>query len=132
MSIRIARYMTARPFIIGPTQTLLAARRMMRDRGVRHLPVVDQGRLVGILSERDLLLLQTFDGIDPDLVHVHEAMTIAPYSVPPDAHAVRTWRTMLKRRHGCVVVVDDGKVVGIFTASDALRALADHLEPANA
>lgn len=96
----------------------------MQAAGIRHLPVVDGERVVGIITERDIRMLEgcgrTID------VHVREAMTPEPYVVDADAPAARVCRTMADRKLGSVVVVTDAaKVVGIFCATDAVRTLAD-------
>jgi acetoin utilization protein AcuB len=57
--------MTVSPVVIGSERTLADAHRMMRERGIRHLPVVDAGALVGVVSQRDLYLAETLGGVDP-------------------------------------------------------------------
>ena len=124
MNLTIEAFMTPMPHSIGPDQTLTAAHEMMRNHDIRHLPVLQAGRLVGILSQRDLHLVETLEDVDPDEVTVEEAMTLDPYTVGPRAH-VRTVATeMAEHKHGSAVVMRDGRVVGIFTTVDALRALA--------
>src|SRR5690606_1318822 len=83
MTIRIERYMTQSPHTIGRDQTLAAAHRVMREHGIRHLPVLEGGKLVGIVSQRDLHLLETLDDVDPEQVEVSEAMTQDVYAVGP-------------------------------------------------
>lgn len=120
----VQRFMTVAPVVIGSDQTLADAHRAMRERNIRHLPVVDAGALVGLVSQRDLYLVETLDGVDPAAVTVREAMTPAPYAVPPDAPLDEVSATMAARKYGSVVVVDRGSVIGLFTTTDALRALA--------
>jgi acetoin utilization protein AcuB len=102
----------------------------MRARHVRHLPVLEGGRLVGVVSERDLYLLETLRGVDPGKEPVSEAMTEQPYAVSPEAKVHDVVREMLGKKYGSAVVVERGKVAGIFTRSDALRALEGLLQPA--
>ena len=127
MQNAIASMMTPSPHTIGRGQTLFVAHKMMIDHDVRHLPVLDGGRLVGILSERDLLLLESFSGVDPRAVTVEEAMTADPFVSSPSAPAGEVCRLMAKHKYGSVVVAEHGKVVGIFTAIDALRLLSDEM-----
>src|SRR5262249_21475810 len=130
MDKTIGKFMTPMPHSIGANQTMAEAHVMMRNHGVRHLPVLDGGRMVGIVSERDLHLAETLKHIDPKAVRVDEAMTLDPYAVGPHALLRKVAEEMAERKHGSAVVQQGGKVVGIFTTVDALRALASLLRPA--
>lgn len=120
----VQRHMTVGPVVISSDRTLAEAHRLMRERGVRHLPVVDRGVLVGVVSQRDLYQMETLRSVDPTAETVREAMAEAPYAVPPDAPLDEVASTMAERRYGSAVVVDRGAVIGVFTTVDALRALA--------
>ena len=120
----VRRYMTPEPVVTKSSRTLWDAHQLMRERGVRHLPVVDDGRLVGIVSQRDLYLLETLRGVDIATETVDEAMTADPYTVDPTTSVAEVAHTMAEHRYGSAVVVDRGEVVGVFTTTDALRALA--------
>lgn len=120
----VQRFMTVAPVVVRSDQPLADAHRAMRERNIRHLPVVDAGALVGLVSQRDLYLVETLDGVDPAAVPVREAMTPDPYAVPPDAPLDEVAATMAARKYGSAVVVDRGSVIGLFTTTDALRALA--------
>lgn len=120
----VERFMTANPVAIASDRTLAEAHRLMREKQIRHLPVVDEGRLVGVVSQRDLYLLETLQGIDPDAERVEEAMTAEPFTVTPDASLDEVASTMAEHKYGSAVVLDGGAVVGLFTTVDALRALA--------
>jgi acetoin utilization protein AcuB len=116
--------MTSSPATIEASRSLAEAHRTMRRHGIRHLPVVAGGSLVGILSLRDLHLLETLRDVDPEKVSVDEAMTRSPYTVEPGASVETVARTLAENKWGSAVVVDDGKVVGMFTTTDALKLLA--------
>lgn len=120
----VERFMSTAPVTIAPERTLAEAHRIMRERNIRHLPVVDGGRLVGVLSQRDLYLLETLHSVDPAQETVAEAMSRDPYAVGPDAPLERVALEMAERRIGSVIVVDGGAVVGVFTTVDALLALS--------
>jgi acetoin utilization protein AcuB len=62
----VADYMTPGPYMVGPYEPLPKAHELMREHGLRHLPVMDQGALVGILSDRDLNLVQTLAHARPE------------------------------------------------------------------
>jgi acetoin utilization protein AcuB len=120
----VQEFMTVGPVVIARGRTLSEAHRVMRERGIRHLPVVEAGRLVGLVSQRDLYLLETLEGVDPATETVEEAMTREPFAVPPGAPLDEVAEEMAERRIGSAVVVDRGSVIGLFTTVDALRALA--------
>lgn len=121
--MRIRELMTADPCCIQREEPLRNAHRLMRVRKVRHLPVLHGEQLVGLVSERDLFLLETVRSVDPEKEPVEEAMTEDPFAVAPDANVREVLEEMLAKRYGSAVVVERGRVVGIFTRADALRAL---------
>ena len=123
----IARYMTRQPWTIGSRASVFDATLRMREHGIRHLPVVDDGRVVGIVSDRDITWVQSTYR-DP-ATKVHEAMTERPYVVGRDALLADVARHMSAHKYGSAVVASDGTVEGIFTAVDACRALAELLTP---
>ncbi len=120
----VQEYMSVAPVVVSGDRSLAEAHRLMRDRNIRHLPVVEHGRLVGVVSQRDLYLLETVKGVDPGVETVREAMAPEPYAVPLDAPLDAVAATMAEKKYGCAVVVDRGSVIGLFTTVDALRALA--------
>lgn len=123
----IQKHMTASPHTIGQDQTLDHAARVMREHAIRHLPVLDGGQIVGLLSNRDIFLVESLEDVDPAEVTVEEAMSAEPYSVPPDAKLLDVVREMAEHKYGAAVVMDGRKVVGIFTTVDALNVLASLL-----
>jgi len=105
----------------------------MKARAIRHLPVVDRGRLVGILTDRDLrhVLLDPalHEGLEPaaQIVEnriVREVMTWAVIAVGPQTDLRQAARLMQEQKIGALPVVDAGRVVGILTERDVLRAFA--------
>ena len=97
---------------------------LMQEKKLRRLPVVDDdGRLVGIVVERDLLVaamryLQS-------RVEIGDIMTRNVVTVSPDADLVDVARTMLERKIGGLPVVEDGRLVGIVTESDIFRRFVE-------
>lgn len=123
----IQKYMTTQPHSIGEDQTMTLAHRMMREHRFRHLPVLKGGKLVGLLSDRDLHLVESLRDVDPDKVLIADAMTPAPYTVSPDSPLDDVVATMAQHKYGCAVVMQNDKLVGIFTTVDACRAFAEML-----
>lgn len=121
---RVSQYMTRLPHTIDHDQPLARAHELMRKYQIRHLPVVRNGRLAGVLSLRDLHLIETLPDIDAEQVPVEDAMTEEPYTVSPEEPLDEVAATMANHKIGSAVVMeDDGKIQGIFTTTDALVAL---------
>jgi acetoin utilization protein AcuB len=124
MKTPISAYMSKTPHTIGSEQTLSTAHDLMRKYGIRHLPVLHANKPVGIVSLRDLHLVETLSDVDLEKVPVEEAMTTDLYVVGPDTPLSDVAAVMVERKVGSALVVDGKKVVGVFTTTDALRVLA--------
>jgi acetoin utilization protein AcuB len=125
--------MTRQPWTIRKDAKMTQAHQMMRAHRIRHLPVLEAGKLVGVVSERDLHLIETLPGGDPDEVAVEEAMSEDVYVVHADDPVDTVVEKMADHKYGSAVVVDGhGAVQGIFTTVDALQVLADVLRTATA
>jgi acetoin utilization protein AcuB len=124
----IQKYMTTSPHSIGGEQTLATAARMMHEHHIRHLPVLSGGKLRGLLTDRDLKLVETFRDVDPAKLTVDEAMTEQPYAVSPETPLDEVVSTMAAGKFGSAIVVQNGHVVGIFTTVDACQALSELLK----
>jgi len=123
----IAEFMTPCPHSVGAEQPLLKAMEFMRTHHVRHLPVLHGGELVGMLSDRDVVLLENLADMLREEIDVEQAMSTEPFTVGSDAPLASVLKEMADRHLGSAVVVDNNKVVGIFTSSDAVRMLADRV-----
>jgi acetoin utilization protein AcuB len=123
----IEKYMTTLPHSIGRDQPLAAAHALMTKHRIRHLPVLEGGELIGVLSDRDLHLIETLHGVDPARVTVEEAMSTSVYAVTPQTKLDEVLSTMAERKYGCAIVIQNGHVVGLFTAVDACRSFAELL-----
>jgi acetoin utilization protein AcuB len=125
-TVTVRQFMTASPETIEAELTLAQARERMFGLSARHLPVVQGGELVGILSDRDIALVEALEA-DLTKVSVGRAMTASPFTCGPEAHLHAVADEMAHHKYGCAVIVDrdhPGHVVGVFTTTDALRALA--------
>jgi len=109
---------------VGRDQPLETAHAIMRKHAIRHLPVLEGGKLAGLLSQRDLYFVESLGGIDTNTVTVDEAMSQETYSVRADAPVEEVALDMAEHKYGCAVVMDGARVVGVFTTTDALHALA--------
>lgn len=121
--------MTALPRSIGIDARVLEARELMTEHDIRHLPVTDDGRLVGVVTQRDIALV-----LDPALdVPFHEELRVRTvclldaYVVEPETPLDAVVAEMARRRIGSALVARSGRLLGIFTATDACRLFATAL-----
>lgn len=124
---KVDKFMTTSPHTIGIDQPLSQAHAMMHKYKIRHLPVLQAGKLVGVLTDRDLHLVETLKDVDPEKVTVEDAMTPGPYSITPDAPLDEVAAEMAEHKYGCAVVLDNNHVVGVLTTVDLARVLAETL-----
>jgi acetoin utilization protein AcuB len=121
----IHRYMSPVPVAIQLSSDLATAVERMQQHEIRHLPVMDGEKLAGIVSERDLAIVESLAPNDWESIAVAEAMTPEPYAVQEDTPVHEVARVMADNRYGCAVVIDAaGHLRGLFTTTDALRLLA--------
>lgn len=120
--------MTTTPFAINSEASLSEAMDVMKDKKIRHLPVLKGGKIFGLISDRDLKSIFAFAGTNPKILKVGDICNDEPYLTKPDALLNEVAHEMAARKVGSAVVVDNGKLVGIFTATDACQALSDICE----
>jgi acetoin utilization protein AcuB len=135
--MRISKLMTRRLFTVSPEDTVETAVQHLRQRGVRHLLVLDGDELVGILSDRDLKralqpeqtkkkkvlgLGGLFFLLEPILVR--EIMTRDPLTIDPETTAQEAATLMIKNKFGALPVAKNGRLLGILTETDLLRFIA--------
>ena len=123
----VAQFMTEHPQVIEADLNLADARNRMASEGVRHLPVTREGRLVGMVSARDLMLLESLTEIDDERTLVESAMSVNPRVCTPETPVAEVLSLMEEKGVGAVPVVREGRVEGIFTSVDAVRILRDAL-----
>jgi CBS domain-containing protein len=140
----VSEYMTSMPASADEDLLLADAEQRMSVDNIRHLVVVSEGHVVGVLSSRDISLALSMRGADAKKLKVRDAMSEQPFVCSPDATLAEVCLTMEAHRWGCAIVVDKNDVVGVFTTTDALRAVRalatghpaapavkpDHLPPA--
>lgn len=127
---QVIAYMTPFPHSIDIDAPLAQAREMMRKGDFRHLPVTSGGAIVGIVTDRDIKLLLGPDFGNPDEreLKVYDAYIDKPCVVPASTSLATIARTMAQHHIGSVIVTKNDKLVGIFTVTDACRALAEIIE----
>lgn len=123
----IRKYMSTEPFTLQAAVHLDACQKLMTDKHIRHVPVVEGDKVVGLISDGDLHRFQSLNGVDPTKTELRAVMTQRPFTVSPDAPVDEVVREMAGKKYGSAVVVDNGHVVGMFTAVDAMSAFAELL-----
>src|SRR5687767_5332828 len=113
--------MTRAPVTIGPDDFLSEALRRMQSGGFRRLPVVSNGKLVGIVTERDLRAHQGY----LERTKVNGIMIEKPRTIDAESTLENAAQIMLERQIGGLPVLDHGRLAGIITASDVLRTFLD-------
>lgn len=127
---RVCDHMTPAPVCISMDADLESAVTLMQEHSIRHLPVMDGEVLAGVVSDRDLAMIESLVPEEWQQITVAEAMTPHPYAVPPDAPLCVVAKHMAQEKLGCAVITKpQGQVIGLFTTSDALRVLAHLTEP---
>ena len=134
---QVIAFMTPFPHSIDVDAPHEDAHKLMGEHRFRHLPVMSGGEIVGVLTDRDIKLVLGPDFGSPDEreLRVRDAYVERPCVVPASTPVAKVARVMAQNRIGSAIVTKHGKLVGIFTVTDACRALAeiigDHDEEAN-
>ena len=134
-SMTVRDIMAGDPTTLGRNDTLDLAEDIMNLGRIRHMPVVDDGNVVGIVSQRDLFrsALVTALGFgrktERNLIRtikIKEIMTEHVITISPDVSVKEAARVMIDKKIGCLPVVNGEKRVGLLTETDILRYFAEH------
>ncbi len=134
--LRVRDYMSSTVSTLSPDDRLLDADLLVRRAAVRHMPVVQDGQLVGLLTERDIrryapsILHSTQDEYNDifEQTKVEKVMTRQVKTISPDAPLAEAASMLYQERLGCMPVVENGALVGIITRTDILRFANDALQ----
>jgi CBS domain-containing protein len=130
--------MTPDPVTIDPSTTLPEANRLMKECGIRRLPVVEKGKVVGIVTLGDIREASPSNATALSIYELNyllarltvgEMMTRDAFTVAPDTSIEAAARIMLEHKIGGLPVIDDSRLVGIITESDIFRMLVMEGEP---
>jgi len=127
---KVIEHMTARVFRVAPRELIRAAWHLMREKQIRHLVVVENDVLRGILSDRDLLAAITWDAAGPQGIQdqVRDIMTKCIATLEPDATLAQAAQCMIDYKIGALPIADHGNLAGIITETDLLKAMVSALE----
>jgi CBS domain-containing protein len=123
--IKVGDFMTRDLVTVKETDDLALAESILRLGGIRHLPVVRDNQLTGLITQRDLLRASV-PGSAARGVFAEDVMTRNPTTVAPESSLAAAARILLRHKYGCLPVCEeDGTLVGIITESDFVRFAAD-------
>lgn len=126
ISIKVEEFTTVNPITVSQEDSLDKVKTIMMEKDIRHLPVIDNGQPVGIISNRDVNLTHRFD-LNFKL-KAKDIMTADPYTVSFEANLDDVAFEMSRNKYGSAIVMDNNdEVYGIFTSTDALNALIEVL-----
>ena len=126
----VSTLMTPFPYFVRPDEPVARVLALMREHDIRHVPVKQEDRVIGLISETDVRWLTRPRGVavDPESVRVHELPVPPPYAVELTAPLGPVLLEMARLHVGSAIVLRSGRLAGIVTESDVCRALGTVLE----
>jgi predicted transcriptional regulator len=134
VKLKVRDLMTEEVSALSTEDTALVAWDLMEEKHIRHVPVVEDGVVVGLLSERDLLRNALAGAVELPVsaqrdylrgIRIEEIMTSVPYTVEPESELAEAGRMLLEFKISCLPVVEGETLVGIITESDFVRRLVE-------
>lgn len=135
--MNVSKRMMRNPVFVDENDSMKKAMEMLKEREIRHLPVLKDGdKLVGIVSERDIKLASPSPATALEIreiyylldkVKVRQIMTRRPYTISPSAPIEEAALIMREKKIGCLPVVENGRLVGILTETDILDAFIESM-----
>ncbi|HEX4743281.1 MAG TPA: CBS domain-containing protein [Candidatus Limnocylindria bacterium] len=119
--MKVSEIMTREPSTLAPASTIGEAATIMRQDDCGSVPIVESGRLVGIITDRDIVIRVLAGGKDPKTTRVSEAMTADPVTVSPDTSVDEAQKVMAERQVRRLPVVEDGRLVGLVVIGQVAR-----------
>ena len=120
--MKVSELMTREPASVGPDSTLGEAATLMKQEDCGSLPVVEERRLVGIITDRDIVVRAIAAGKDAKTTRVADVMSADPITVRPDDDVDHAEHEMRERQVRRLPVVDDGRLVGMLVTAHIARA----------
>lgn len=122
--IPVSEYVTPNPVTVSPDTSLQDIIELLKNYEIRHLPVIEDNRPIGIISTRDIKMLEKHNNALSLLAR--DIMTPSPYTISPDTPLERAAFDLSNYKIGSALIIDqDNSLTGIFTTTDALNALIE-------
>jgi len=134
-AVTVRDLMTQNPTTLDRNETLDLAESIMNLGRIRHMPVVDDGKVVGIVSQRDMFrsaLITSLGfgrkttGALIKTIKIKEIMSEKVVTISPDASIKEAARQMMEKKIGCLPVLEGDRLVGIVTETDMLQYVVDN------
>jgi len=127
---KVGLVMTSFPYFVEASDTVATLERMMDEHDIRHLPVQEKGKVVGIVSERDLhhFVKRSATPEEKGGIRARDIMVGDPYLVAFNTPLSEVVSGMAARHIGSAIIMRRGKLAGVLTAIDVCRILSDYLE----
>ena len=123
----IEEFMTKIPRTVNIGDNIKTVKKLMSEHKIHHVPVLDQGKLMGIISERDLTFVSSIKNVNIDHASARDVMTADPFWVPPKTSLKKVCETMADQQIGSTIIADfNMNILGIFTYIDALKIICKH------
>ena len=123
----IQKFMTYEPVSIDGAFSIAEAQSLMKEKNIRHLPVMNGNKVIGIVSDRDILQAASLIDINPNKIAIEDICQTHVYSTTPETPLDHVVDEMARNHYGCAVIMQNGKLVGIFTTVDVCATLAEVL-----
>ena len=120
--MKVRELMTTEPVTVEPNATLGEVATLMKQEDCGSIPVVEAGRLVGIVTDRDIVIRGIAAGSDPRTQRVSAIMSADPVTISPGADLTEAEKVMADRQIRRLPVVENGKLVGIIVTAQVARA----------
>ncbi|HDH07076.1 MAG TPA: CBS domain-containing protein [Thermoproteales archaeon] len=127
--MKVEEFMETDVITVGKNDSITTAVNVMRKEGISHLVVLKEKRVIGVLSEKDILIklgTERLRTLEPSRLHVSSFMSINPLTISPDDDINKAVRIFLGKNIGILPVVEKGKMVGIITKQDLMELLFEY------
>lgn len=128
ISMNVREIMVGKPVTIEPNATIVETAKLMQENKIGSVIVVENRRVLGVVTERDLVRRVLAGNRDPRTTLIHEVMSAPVSSISPDEDIVNAAHIMRQRGIRRIVVMDEEELVGILTTNDLVRNMKRHIE----